>query len=208
MAGKQKPGAVLDEATWQAAELLISPDPDARDEGISLISIAGTAWQSPLLAYLLSTRIIDPDIKVRFHAVQELGRLLEQSTAPEKKPSNQVIQTVHHFLVDLDQVGMVRLMEVALNYISAEESLLDILRICSYAGKTLGGIVNDRNLPLEIRQQAAFFGGEIGFQTMIPDLKKVLKRIEKINAKPTRKNSQEFESFQARVMAALNKLEG
>ena len=62
--------------------------------------------------------------------------------------------------VPMALIGGILALLISGQYLSAEESLIEIFKLCSYAGNVLGGIVNDRKIPLGIRQKAIYFCGE------------------------------------------------
>jgi hypothetical protein len=112
----------------------------------------------------------------------------------------------------MDKSQLVKLLEISVAYLSAEDAIIKILKLCSYAGKALGGIVNDRRLPVEIRQQAIFYSGEVGFLTTAKALRNLVQRTRKTTAKPglitTRKKHLDEEALLPFAEAALVKLEG
>lgn len=197
--------------TWTTLENIISPDPYLRDKGLEeLISIKGFQEQ-PLLVYMLVTRIVDPDLEVRLHAIQILGKLLRKDHSEGGIPDNSFI-TVTEFTTQLEKEQLIKLLEVGVEYLAAEEAITNILKLCSYAGKRLGGIVNDRRLPIEIRQQAIHFCGEVGFLTTLTVIQNLIHRVEKNRSKPgliqSRKRHLDDEILFPYAVTALGKLEG
>jgi hypothetical protein len=61
---------------------------------------------------------------------------------------------------------------------TAEAAVMDILSCCSYAGSHLSEILSNRELPQEIRKQAAFFIGQIGYLDALPVLERMASRME------------------------------
>jgi hypothetical protein len=135
---------------------------------------------------LLATRITDNDLEVRFQAIQILGPLLDFDGSKSDILTDQALEYVHSYLIGFGERQILQILEVAEAYRLAEDAIVNILKICSYAGNLLSGIVNDRKKPPLQRQHAVYFGGEIGFVEMIPVLEKLIKRIENSRTRPKR----------------------
>lgn len=197
--------------TERILENLISPDPYLRDKGLEELDSMEGFQDHPIMVYMLSTRILDPDLEVRFHAIQILGKLLQENLSMERMPEKSFL-TVTEFTTQLEKQQLIKLLEVAEAYLAAEGAITSILKLCSYAGKGLGGIVNDRRLPVEIRQQAIHFCGEVGFLTTVTVIQNLIQRVEKNRSKPglikSRKKHLDEESLFPYAVTALGKLEG
>lgn len=61
---------------------------------------------------------------------------------------------------------------------TAEADVMDLLGCCSYAGSHLSEILSNRDLPHEIRRQAAFYIGQIGYLDALPVLERLTNRLE------------------------------
>jgi hypothetical protein len=194
---------------WLAAERLVSPRAVEREEALDYLIEQGALSKSPLIAYLLATRLSDPDLEVRCHMVKALGDVLTSAEKGEQLPDH-VLKQLQGFLAHLNKEQILDLLEVSDQYLSAEESLIEIFKLCSYAGNVLGGIVNDRKIPLGIRKKATYFCGEAGFLETISTLQVLVKRIEKRNQVlrkfPLRKNSKDENQLYPYAIAALEKL--
>ena len=195
---------------WTTLEKLIAPEPDLRERGLDdLVSQEGFQ-ESPLMIYILATRLSDPDLEVRFHAIQIMGKLLRFDKPDEGLPE-QSFRTVTEFTTQMDKGQLIKLLEVSARYLSAEEALVNILKLCSYAGDVLDGIVNDRKQPVEIRQQAIHYCGEVGFLSTEATIANLIQRIEKNKVKSglitSRKKHLDEESLIPYAISALAKLE-
>jgi hypothetical protein len=194
---------------WLASEMLASPRSVEREEALDYLVEQGAPAKSPLIAYLLATRLSDPDLGVRFHMVKTLGAVLIGAEHGEQLP-DQVLRQLQSFLTHLNKEQILDLLEVSEQYLSAEESLIAIFKLCSYAGDVLSGIVNDRKISLEIRQNAIYYCGEIGFLETITTLQVLVMRIEKRNQlqsrSPLRKKAQDENQLYPYAVAALEKL--
>ena len=208
---KKKDLFSADPDLWTTLENLIAPDPYLRDTALEELGHLEGYQEQPLLIYLLATRLLDPDLEVRFHAVLLFGNLLNFEPPAEGLP-DESLKTLAEFTTHLEKEQLIKLLEVSVNYLAAEEPLVNILKLCSYAGKALGGIVNDRKLPVEIRQQAIYFCGEVGFLNTVTAIKNLIRRAGKDKTKSglnlTRKKHLDEGKLLPFAVAALNKLEG
>jgi hypothetical protein len=194
---------------WLAAERLVSPRAAEREEALDYLVEQDAFAKSPLIAYLLVTRLSDPDLEVRCHMVKALGDVLTDREQGEQLPDH-VLRQLQGFLAHINKEQILDLLEVSKEYLSAEESLIEIFKLCSYAGNVLSGIVNDRKILLGIRQKATYFCGEAGFLETITTLQVLVKRIEKRNQVlrkfPLRKNTRDENQLYPYAVAALEKL--
>ena len=197
------------EEVWLAAERLVSPRAVEREEALDFLVEQGVLAKSPLIAYLLATRLSDPDLEVRCHMVKALGDVLTGGEQGEQLP-DPVLRQLQDFLAYLNKEQILDLLEVSEQYLSAEESLIEIFKLCSYAGNVVSGIVNDRKIPLGIRQKAIYFCGEAGFLETTSTLQVLVMRIEKRNQVlrkfPLRKNTRDENQLYPYAVAALEKL--
>ena len=196
---------------WEMMERLIDPDPTLRGTALEEIQSLKDFGDQPLIIYLLTTRLTDPVLNIRHHAVQIVGGIVADDTFPNRL-SNQSLQVLTAFTTQIEKNQLVKLLEVSVAFLAAEEPIVSILRLCSYAGKVLGGIVNDRKLPVEIRQQAIFFSGEVGFLSAKRAIRYLVQRNRKAKARPglisVRKKHLDEEALIPFAEAALGKLEG
>jgi hypothetical protein len=167
-----------DPKTWVVLESLIDPDPGTREQALADLARVEGFQDQPVLMYLLTTRVLDPDLEVRYYAIQILGEVLG-SAVPGGDLSVRSLKTLTDFTTRLDKSQLVMILEVADRYLAAEESIIRILKLCSYAGNVLDGIVNDRKLPVEIRQQAISFCGDVGFLSTATAIRNLIQRIER-----------------------------
>ena len=197
------------EEIWLAAERLVSPWAVEREEALDFLVGQDAPAKSPLIAYLLATRLSDLDLEVRWHMVKALGDVLTGAEPGEQLPDH-VLRQLQGFLAHLNKGQILGLLEVSEQYLSAEENLIEIFKLCSYAGNVLSGIVNDRKIPLGIRQKATYFCGEAGFLETITSLQVLVMRIEKRNQVlrkfPLRRKSKEENQLYPYAVAALEKL--
>jgi len=195
---------------YEVLEKLISPQPNQREEALDQLYTKGLFTVSPLAAYLLATRVVDNDIEVRYHAIRYLGSLLDYERPGNAVFNEQTLKYVHNFFLEVDETEVKKILEIADIYLAAENFIKNILKICSCAGQILGGIVNDRKNPPNLRRQAVFFSGEIGFVEMVPILENLIQRTEKSRKRSNRTLSSEQlheeEELLIKAIVALDKM--
>ncbi len=199
------------EEIWQAAEKLTSPEPVQREQGLEFFHESEFLKQTPLLAYLVGTRITDPDLQVRFHAVQTLGWVLDGERGGGD-PEDQVLRHLHELLKGFRKEDYISLMEVSVAYLAAEEDLCRIFHLCSFAGGIFSGIVNDRKVDLPLRQKAIYFSGKAGFLETLETLKRFAERLDAAQGRSTEElqgaagRQAELETLYPAVVAAIDRL--
>lgn len=205
----QQSGSIVDQELWETAEALISPDPYLRESALDQLKEIDGVNQSPLIAYLLVSRISEPDLEIRFHLIQLLGSLVDFDS-PGQHLTDQALRIAKDALDQINKFQLIRLLEVADSYLAGESAIKSILILSSYAGTILSGIVNDWKLPISIRQQAVFYCGEGGFLSSRPTLQNLIHRVEKTRNRPgggsERKKNREDEFLYPYVVSALDKL--
>lgn len=199
-----------DPEIWAVLEALIDPDPAKREKALADLAAVEGFQDHPLLLYLLMTRILDPDLEIRYDAIRIVGGILG-SDIPGGDLSDSSFRILTDFTTRLEKSQLVKILEVADRYLAAEEAIVNLLKLCSYAGNTLDGIVNDRKLPVEIRQQAINFCGEVGFLSTATAIRNLILRIEKDRERTgqvlRRKKHLDEEKLFPYAVTALAKLE-
>lgn len=170
-------GAVeLFPAVWSAVEGLAAPEPAARHSALDRLIELGAPRLSPLVAYVLATRLADPDISVRVRIIRVLGEALRPDEYGRTIPGR-----VNRYLVDyLSQMRtrpIFALMEAVDHAPEIEPHAARLINNCPYAGGHLSAILADRKNPLGVRRQAAHFIGLVGFLDATPALERLETRL-------------------------------
>ncbi len=206
---QQQSGFHGDQLLWDAAEDLISPDPNLRDSSLDQLKEIDGIHRSPLIAYLLVSRISEPDLEIRFHLIRLLGSLMDFESSG-KSFSDQALNFAKDALDQMEKSELIKILEVAESYLTAEKAISNILKLSSYAGVGLNGIVNDRKLPISVRQQAVYYCGKVGYLSSIPTLQNLVQRVDKARTRPgngnERQKSRDEEFLYPFVISALEKL--
>ncbi|MFO8036982.1 MAG: hypothetical protein R6U57_10190 [Anaerolineales bacterium] len=169
---------------WKAAERLTSPDDREREKGISELISQDVCHQSPLIAYLLATRLTDPNLEIRFHVLQILGDILRRRDGGHAAPDS-VHRHLQGYVSQMRRRQIFAILQVAEAYSAAEDDIAAILNMCSYAGVALSGILSDRKAPIPIRQKAIYFCGRVGFVDAVPALERLISRLQAQSEKQT-----------------------
>jgi hypothetical protein len=170
--GKELPSVI-----WGAANDLVSPDLLTRIQGVEHLEIYNLVNQLPLIAYILCTRITEPDIELRARIVKILGGAAGMSSA-ESLPSEAVQKTLIFHLSRIRTREIFALLQVAEYDKSSEACVGDLLSCCSFAGSHLSQILSNRDIPMEIRCQATHFIGLLGYLDALPVLERLTSRYE------------------------------
>jgi len=164
-------------SVWSAAEAITSPDVDLRLDGLSRLADLNAIYYSPLVAYLVATRLIDPELIVRARVIQMLGDFLRPQLTEQE-----VLEDVYlHVSAYLSQMRSRQVLFIlqALDFDrSIDRQAIAVLKECSQAGEYLATILSDRQTPLEIRKLAAFLVAEVGYLDAIPALERLQSRLE------------------------------
>jgi len=204
-----QPDIHIDQHLWETAEGLFSPNPNIRESSLDHLKEIDGFYRSPLIASLLVSRISEPDLENRLHLIQLLGSLLDFDSS-SRHFTDQALVFAKDALDQLEKNELIKLMEVSESYLSAEKAIGNILKLSSYAGVGLSGIVNDRKLPVSLRQQAVFYCGEVGYLSSKPTLQNLVDRVQKSRTRhgggSERKKSRDEELLYPFVISALKKL--
>jgi HEAT repeat protein len=168
--------AELFPSVWCALEELTSPNEGLRHQALDRLIEIGAHRLSPLVAYVLATRLDDSDIEVRYRVIQALGDVLSPQDASLEAPEL-VRQHIKYYVSQMRRRNIYALLQVAEHKISAESSVAALMNACSYAGNALIDIFSDRKTSLPIRRQAIIFVGRVGFLNAIPALEKLADRL-------------------------------
>jgi hypothetical protein len=160
-------------AVWNAVEALAAPEAEVRNVALDRLLDLAAPRISPLVAYLLATRLTDPDLRLRARVVRTLGEILTKDEEGHAAPE----AVKRHLTATLSQMRtrpIYALLEVAEYDPGLENHIAQIFNTCPYAGMHMANILSDRKAPLPVRLQAARLIGVVGFLDAIP----VLERLE------------------------------
>lgn len=161
---------------WNAAEALCGTDARLRSQALAHLDELGAARLSPLVVFLVSTRLSDPDIKVRCQAVRIAGDLLSLDNQGNATPEP-VQRCLVTTLSQMRTRGIFHLLEVANEEPESTPQVTRLLNACPYAGRHLADIALDRAFPMAERKQAVLFIGAVGYLDAISSLERLAGRL-------------------------------
>lgn len=164
-------------AVWVAAEDLVASDSRTRRSGLERLLELGAARFSPLIAYLLYTRLTDPNIALRAKVVRALGDALGADKDGRPGPEN-VRQTLCYHLGQMRTRQVFALLQVLEAQATLQAPIARLVNACPYAGAHLADILSDRKAPFEVRARAAQLIGQVGFLDALPALERLAARLE------------------------------
>jgi hypothetical protein len=164
-------------AVWGALEELVGPGNANRQSAVDRLVELGAPRLSPLVAYILATRISDPDVTFRRRIVQVLGEVLSTDEEGHTAPIN-VIRYINAYLAQMLTRTIFSLLEVAVLDSSMEFHVAKLLDACPYGGDHLASILSERKTSLVVRQKAAYMIGMVGFLDAIPILQRLEERLQ------------------------------
>jgi len=162
---------------WSAVEKLTSPDLLVRRDALDRLVVLDAARLSPLVAYVVATRIFEPDIALRYKVINLLGKILSPRETGKLTPPEVRLHLKEYCLL-MGRRGFLQVLEVAEAYPEAESKIAALLNLCSQSGEELADIMTDRRIPLNLRRQAINYLGRVGFLDAIPPLEKLEQRLE------------------------------
>jgi HEAT repeat protein len=168
--------AELFPSVWCALEDFTASNAEVRHRALDRLLEIGAHRLSPLVAYVLATRLDDHDIEIRFRVIQALGDVLSPQD-PSMEAPEPVRQHIKFYVSQMRRRNIYALLQVAEHKISAESSVAVLMNACSYAGNALIDIFTDRKTSIAIRRQAVVFVGRVGFLDAIPALEKLADRL-------------------------------
>ena len=162
---------------WNAAEALASPDLGTRRSGLERLVEIDAARSSSLVVYVLATHLNEPDLGLRSRIVKVLADVLRQD-GRDGRDSEAVKSRLTGYLAQMRTRQIFALLQVAEFDPSTEPMVSRLLATSSFAGEHLGGILNNRQMPLPIRKRAIQFVEQIGYMDAIPCLERLVGRLE------------------------------
>ena len=162
---------------WQTAEKISSPSVKTRQKALSELRKTNAARVSPLIAYLLTTRILDPDIKFRTSVVEDVAKIMradDEGRHADEAVRSQIVST----LFSMDKPGLKALIESAAWDESQVENVITLVNYVSGAGELLKEFSADRQLNISNRVLAIKLLGEIGYIAALSELERIQNRLQ------------------------------
>jgi len=174
------------EEVWSALEQMVSVNLEQRKNGLQKIIELQAIEKYPLVVYVVSTRLIEPEISLRADVVRLIATF-KSINYSQKEPSKEVFKTLYDYFDQIRNRQIYSLLQVAIYDTSLIDEVSYLIGLCSYAGEYLIEIVIDRKNPLELRVESLKIIESVGFIDVLPELRRVLSRYERKNdSKPLR----------------------
>ena len=164
-------------AVWDSLEGLISPNIEQRQQALKNLLGWNAPRLSPLVAYVLFTRLTDPDMALRAQIIQALGEVYVVDQNGRAAPDC-VRNYLSANLAQMRTRPIYSLLETAIYYPHLESAIARLLNGCPYAGRHLVDILADRRAPRSMRMEAVHFIGRVGYLEAIPELERLANRLE------------------------------
>jgi hypothetical protein len=169
--------AELFPAVWNAAEDLANPVSSVRQLALECLDNTGAVRISPLVSYLIATRLNDPDLELRSHVVRILGNVLAPDANGDMAPEA-VTSQLAYYLSDMRTRQVFGLVQVLVHKPDVAPQVIRILNTCVFAGNHLIEMASSRKMSLEIRRKAIWLISQVGYLEAIPALERLQIRME------------------------------
>lgn len=171
---------------WSALEQLVSEKLEQRKNGLQKIVELQAIDKYPLVVYVVSTRLVEPDISLRADVVRLIATF-HSINYQKKESSKEIFKTLYDYFDQIRNRQIYSLLQVAIYDTSLVDDVSYLIGLCSYAGRYLTEIVTDRKNPLELRVESLKIIESVGFIDVLPELNRILSRYERKNdSKPLR----------------------
>jgi hypothetical protein len=166
---------------WTAAEMFVSPHVEERRRGFALLCGREESRRSALTAYLLATRLTEPDLALRAQVANALAEYFALRGREFRYPPEQRAAVAAH-LRQYDRPEVLALLE--LHHASRKgevslpaDSLIHLLERIPITTDLLVRLAGERSLLMELRQAAVEAIGLVGFVAARPALEGLQLRI-------------------------------
>lgn len=164
-------------AVWISAEELVSEDIKIRNTALDQLIAAQAVRLSPLIVYLVATRISDSDLELRTRILETLADVMRPDENGDPAP-DEVRQKLVSYFSQLSREQVLAILQAGESQPELNPQIFRLINFCSRAGLHLADILADKNKDIGIRLQAAYLIGQVGFAEALPALKRVYSRID------------------------------
>ena len=164
-------------AVWSAVEDLTLSDPKVRWGAFERLLELNAQRFSPVVAYILVTRLTEPDLALRARIAQALGEVLVPDAAGQPAP-DEVRKSLVYYLSQVRTRRIFALLQIAAMDPGLEGHVARLLDPCPFAGSHLLDILADFKAPMAVRQQAANMIGQVGYLGALPALERLASKLD------------------------------
>lgn len=162
---------------WEASESLTAPDIATRLTGLAHLQQWGAMRLSPLVAYLVATRLDDPEIAVRCLAARMVAACLRVDEAGVPAPDI-VRERLLYYLTRLSPAVYAALLQALCAEPELQDDLTFLFSHAPTAGAWLGEFLLDRQVSIAQRRAAIQLVAQVGFLSAMPALERLVKRLQ------------------------------
>lgn len=164
-------------AVWISAEELVSEDIKTRNSALDQLISAQAIRLSPLVVYLVATRISEADLSLRTRILETLAAVMRPDENGHSAP-DEVRQNLVSYFSQLSREQVLAILQVGDSQPELNSQIIRLINLCSRAGVHLADILADKSRDIGIRLKAAYLIGQVGFAEALPALKRVYSRID------------------------------
>lgn len=162
---------------WKALEDFTCSESNQKQEALEQLLEIDAHRYSPLVVYILVSRITDRDIELRSKIIQAVSGIFDLDENGVPAPED-VRDSLHLHLSAFRNRQIYAILEVAVEFATHENYVACLLDACPYASNHLVDIISDHKYPVEIRQQAVKMIGQVGYISALPALERLQERLE------------------------------
>jgi len=161
---------------WGAMEDMVAPKSSLRLAAIERLGHLRAPRLSGLVAYLMATRLTDPDLTVRVRIIRVLAEVFSPDELGQLAPEL-VKGVLSSYIANLDPQAVTCLVEASLYDANEIPNIARLLNYCPNAASHLADILTDRKASLELRRRAVELIGKVGYLEALPALERLQVRL-------------------------------
>lgn len=161
---------------WDALEQLTAPQLAERRNGLHTLNDTEAPKQSPLVAYVLATRLTDPDVRFRAEVIKTLAEII--NPGDNGLPPFDVRRHLKGYHAVIGRGTVLATLEAAEVDPASASHIAALFKLWPHTGAILADIATKRTVSVSIRRQAIHFIGNVGFVETIPQLERLAERLE------------------------------
>ncbi len=162
---------------WGELEKFIIGEEKERVDALKKLVELKVARFSPLVIFILTTKLSDPNIGIRTTVVEELSNVLIPDNEGNSAP-NDVQECLKRYLSQMRTRQVYAMLQVLHNKSDLLPEVSRLMNYCPYAGNHLADVASSRQAPVDIRRQAILLIGQVGYLDALPALERLLLRLE------------------------------
>ena len=162
---------------WHLAQNLVGGNEKLRFQALEGLKRLEVIRYSPLLTYMVTTRLSDSEINIRQLAILVVNSILGPDLIGNLA-AEEVILQIHTYFLNISEFSVRKLLMASKGNLENRAEISKLLNLCPRTGRHLASILADRNETIECRRLAADFIGLIGYMETKPILIRIKNRIE------------------------------